>query len=400
VDENYKVMNFTKAFEQVTNKVRVDREMFVLGVSGGADLSPEHREYLDTVFDVSLAMMLPKVKKDLGKHEFAYGAALADEFYPASGGEPGDALGLLQGGIPALDDDWHKVAKHNNTEVTEESFVEYFMAKHDDDLGRDYGKKASFEEYLKLLFLSARMAMVARPEFARGTIGGHGFRYAALGASEFYFDGTRGADTAGLVSKVDERWTAAHHVDRDMAHSFWEDENPAGRLFHDAVFQMSTAMMLPAQKKDLGRHSFSYGLLFAYEWYSADGSVPDVLGLTKTSSPCDASFPELPAVRKSLEADWTEVSPEGRRVSKQQFVNHYVKKFEKKLTGNGALASYKKYLAAAFFAGQMAMANFPKRVASGTLGAHCFKYAGLLAGEFHFSGRSGGYSDSLKLLSV
>ena len=65
--------------------------------------------------------------------------------------------------------------------------------------------------------------------------------------------------------------------------------------FLNATFDASTALMLPAQKADLGGHCFRYGALMAGEFYFAaaknaaagpggcgcDTPVSDVLGITK-----------------------------------------------------------------------------------------------------------------------
>merc|ERR1719464_380396 len=142
--------------------------------------------------------MLPRVQVDLGKHCFGYAHLLAGEFYngPAGGkGEPKDLLGL-RGGTAGrhsalflgrlreeLDSDWEKIDKVKGR-VTQAAFVDYFARKYEESCPFD--QQEAFKKFLAQDFLAASAMM--KPRVTK-TIGGHCFRYAAMMAGEFYFNG-------------------------------------------------------------------------------------------------------------------------------------------------------------------------------------------------------------------
>jgi hypothetical protein len=149
------------------------------------------------------------------------------------------------------------------------------------------------------------------------------------------------------------------------------------QAYVNALFDTATAMMLPAEKTDLGKHCFGYAALLAHEFY-AQGKPEDMLALTSSTKPAD----RLAAIRQDLDADWAAVEKdEEGRVAVDVFVSYFLGKY----TGNIApenQGSFEKFLVQDF---QSALAMMlPKQKT--TLGGHCFRYASLMAGEFYFDG--------------
>jgi hypothetical protein len=68
------------------------------------------------------------------------------------------------------------------------------------------------------------------------------------------------------------------------------------------LFDTATALMLPSQKTDLGKHCFGYATLLAMEFYMG-GTPADSLALKADSKPSD----RLATVRDELDADWASV---------------------------------------------------------------------------------------------
>merc|ERR1719401_2039110 len=90
------------------------------------------------------------------------------------------------------------------------TFIGFYQHKYYGKLGR--GQAQAFNTFLEKVFLSARMMMLLLPQkFAMGTLGGHCFRYAALAAGQFYFQG-KSSNELRLedMGEAHERWTSAH----------------------------------------------------------------------------------------------------------------------------------------------------------------------------------------------
>lgn len=175
---------------------RVPRDVFVQYCIRTSPLSFENVElycsylaYVNALFDMATAMMLPAKKTDLGKHCFAYGLLLAFEFY---WGTPADRLCLASSDRPmdpyseirsALDLDWSKVAKDSEGRVKFEAFKSYFVRKYANVLTQ--GTLLCYEAFLKQTFCSCLSMMLPK---LKDSLGGHCFRYGALMAGEFYFN--------------------------------------------------------------------------------------------------------------------------------------------------------------------------------------------------------------------
>lgn len=179
-----------------------------------------------------------------------------------------------------------------------------------------------------------------------------------------------------------------------------ESGKPDYLTFLDSVFKSAFSMMLlhpqPSEKyydgmPTLGEHCFKYAGALAGEYYFGGNNGADRLGLS-----------EVPA----LTDDWnnaTKVPVGGTgRVTLEHFEQLYLTKFASSLTEH-TRPKYKQFLSNTFVASFSMMLATPDLASKmyqsgGTLGGHCFRYAGLMAGEFYFSGGSG-YSDLLHLVS-
>jgi len=161
--------------------------------------------YLNELFDAATWMMLPAKKADLGKHCFGYAFLLSREFYTDA---PCDVLGLVRVPKPndrysslraQLDTDCSCVHKDAEGRVTLASFQRYFEDRH---ARMFFGAKtapatlADFRQYLGILFNACLGMMLPT---SASTLGGHGFRYAALNAGEFYFPDVKVTDALGLL---------------------------------------------------------------------------------------------------------------------------------------------------------------------------------------------------------
>lgn len=373
---------------------RVDRDLFISQFldTTRPDVEALHLGYLQSVFDSAIAMMLPAVKTDLGKHCFTYASILAEEFYAADGSAP-DKLGLVGGANAELDADWTAVSKNSEGRVALESFKQFYTTKYSLQV---QGQTVAFTSFLEYVFLSARMMMLLLPDkFAKGTLGGHCFRYAGLMVGEFYFGG-KATDKLGVLTTTatNTRWALAHaglvdgRVDQDMfvaAFVQQQRDDHHFRAYVEAIFKASTAMMLPSLKKDLGKHCFGYGALLANEFYTSSGSSADGLGLVSGSSGCDTT--QLQLARASLNADFAAVAKDlDGRVNETAFVNFYMQKNAGLLAASGSSAAYQRFLHHCFYIGRSMMLKLPDKFKKNSLGGHCFRYSGLMAGEFYFDG--------------
>merc|ERR1719162_2965297 len=170
---------------------RVGRDLFVETCVSGSSFpdSPSFRMYLNDVFDLGLAMMLPTVKSDLGRHCFSYGYILSKEFY---GSKPLDSMDLDSD--VDLDDLWSVVAKDAAGRVTAPAFKVAMHAKLDP--GHSPEEVAALDTYLDKCFTTSLSMMLPA---SKTTLGSHCFRYAAMAAGEFYFSGNA-QDAFGLVT--------------------------------------------------------------------------------------------------------------------------------------------------------------------------------------------------------
>eukprot|EP00931_Biecheleriopsis_adriatica_P047930 TRINITY_DN27667_c0_g1_i1.p1 TRINITY_DN27667_c0_g1~~TRINITY_DN27667_c0_g1_i1.p1 ORF type:complete len:242 (-),score=60.07 TRINITY_DN27667_c0_g1_i1:12-737(-) len=193
-------------------------------------------------------------------------------------------------------------------------------------------------------------------------------------------------------STVRARWEAAHKTLPDpsarVPATVFASVNACGAqsrqaeygVFLAAVFEASTALMLPAVKADLGKHCFGYGCLLADEFYFDSKAGPaDKLKLVTQELPCDSLL--LP-LRQELDGDWAAVKKDSDgRVTGSTFREHCLSKYAKQLGDVAAVRqNYEKFLAKVFDVG-LKMSGTTK----GTLGGHCFRYATLFAGEFYFA---------------
>lgn len=142
-----------------------------------------------------------------------------------------------------------------------------------------------------------------------------------------------------------------------------------------AIFEASTAMMLPSVKNDLGQHCFGYGFLLAGEFY---GDKPrDQLKLVAGSKPKD----KLTSVRADLDRDWEQVlKDDNGRVTLYGFVNYFLEKHSGSLDA-ATKGVYTMFLQKTFQSCLKMMLPDIKT----TLGGHCFRYGDLMAGEFYFA---------------
>jgi len=376
---------WARAHELNSFNDRVDRSTFVTTCMSTAPASFLNRKsafekYLNDIFDLGLKMMLPTEKNDLGRHCFSYGYLLSKEFY---GDAPSDALGLVSGASSDLDADWAAVVKDGNGRVTSAAFKAAMKSKHGSKVSD--AEASSFDAYLDQAFKVGQSMML--PE-VKSTLGGHCFRYAALAAGEFYFDG-KGADVLGLTSiaggvrVASAGWALAHEnmspsarVDKDTfidtamktAPLSFLSLKPAFKQYLSAIFEMSTGMMLPNVKTDLGRHCFSYGYMMSKEFYGEYGSSLDVLNLKNGAWP-------------DLDVAWTKVEKDGDgRVTQAAFKAAMKQKHGSKVDAAHE-AAFGTYLDQAFTVGLSMMLPAEKS----TLGGHCFRYAALAAGEFYFA---------------
>eukprot|EP00747_Dinoflagellata_sp_TGD_P212313 gnl/TRDRNA2_/TRDRNA2_85428_c0_seq1.p1 gnl/TRDRNA2_/TRDRNA2_85428_c0~~gnl/TRDRNA2_/TRDRNA2_85428_c0_seq1.p1 ORF type:complete len:227 (+),score=52.30 gnl/TRDRNA2_/TRDRNA2_85428_c0_seq1:54-734(+) len=183
---------------------RVPKDVFVEHLMKSAPVDPEKRKayeaYATELFATATAMMLPNAKKDVGKHCFGYASLLSSEFYAD---KPQDRMGLaaserpndhLAGLRQELDADWAAVAKDGDGRVTLEAFKAHFVAKHTAKLSSTETKQA-YDAFLQQNFKSSLAMMLPAKKV---TLGGHCFRYGALMAGEFYFDG-KSADVLGVT---------------------------------------------------------------------------------------------------------------------------------------------------------------------------------------------------------
>merc|ERR1719162_985294 len=273
---------WTEAHIGIAADTRVGRDLFVeTCVSGSSFLdSSSFRTYLNNVFDLGLAMMLPTVKSDLGRHCFSYGYILSKEFY---GDEPLDVLDLNYD--VDLDALWGTVAKDADGRVTASAFKAAMHAKLDPE-HRDE-EVAALDTYLDKVFTTSLSMMLPA---SKTTLGSHCTRYAAMAAGEFYFSGNA-EDAFGLVTpavvvpSVDgstiaaNAWTSAHvgiAADTRVGRDLFVETCVSGSSFPDSssfrtylnnVFDLGLAMMLPTVKSDLGQHCFSYGYILSKEFY-------------------------------------------------------------------------------------------------------------------------------------
>jgi len=146
----------------------------------------------------------------------------------------------------------------------------------------------------------------------------------------------------------------------------------------NSLFDNATAMMLPAQKTDLGKHCFGYAVLMASEFYW--GQPADRLCLTGSERPQD----QYAQIRSELDLDWSSVAKDSEgRVPFEAFRDYFVAKYSNLLIQE-TVPCYIAFLKKNFCACLSMM--LPKL--KDTLGGHCFRYGAMIAGEFYFDAAS------------
>jgi hypothetical protein len=141
------------------------------------------------------------------------------------------------------------------------------------------------------------------------------------------------------------------------------------------LFDTATALMLPSQKTDLGKHCFGYATLLAMEFYMG-GTPADSLALKADSKPSD----RLATVRDELDADWASVPKDVEgRVTYDAFVRYFLSKHASQLAPE-TQECFEQFLLQDFRSALAMMIPEQKE----TLGGHCFRYAAMMAGEFYF----------------
>jgi len=152
------------------------------------------------------------------------------------------------------------------------------------------------------------------------------------------------------------------------------EQREAFEAFANDLFDASTGLMLPAQKADLGKHCFSYGYLLSKEFYA--DKPEDQLSLVAEGRPVDS----LQELREQLDSDWAAVrKDDDGRVTLEAFKEQMVSKHAGQLVPESS-ANFEASLELDFKSALSMMLPAQKT----TLGGHCFRYAGLMAGEFYF----------------
>jgi len=300
-----------------------------------------YRTYINTLFNAAISMMLPAKKDSVGQHCFGAVAPMAGEFYF---GRKAPSKVLLE--------DWPNLDKDDEGRVTLATFKEHFKLKFRSLLTP--ALEQSYDKYLNSVFEAAVSMML--PSKKR-TVGQHCYKYASELADEFYFTD----------------WTAVqkNHAGRVTEHAFIAYYAKKNRGDDDYVqylrslFHTATRMMLPARKDTLGIHCFNNAAAMAGEFYFY-GRGP---GLD----------------RKHYGRDWDAIGKDSHsRVNGDTFVKFFKKKY---VTWHLAASKEQQrafdiYLRSTFRTSTQMM--LPKT--KGSLGAHCFKWASMMAGEFYFEG--------------
>lgn len=153
-----------------------------------------------------------------------------------------------------------------------------------------------------------------------------------------------------------------------------EERMPYYEEYANALFDVGTAFMFPERRDDVGQHAFGYAYLMAVEFY--DDQPTDYLGLAREERAED----EYATLRADLDQDWDNVQRDQEgRVTNDVFVDYYLNKHSDKLVQETSEA-YASFLVHVFRTCLCMMLPEQRE----TLGGHCFRYGGLLAGEFYF----------------
>lgn len=165
-----------------------------------------------------------------------------------------------------------------------------------------------------------------------------------------------------------------------------EDGVPGYEAFLDSVFDAAFGMALLRPqlavdyhgKPTLGVHSFKYASVMAGEYYFGGHDGQDRLRLSEVQTLTD-DWKSAPKV---------EVGGQNR-VTEEGFAHVYKTRFARLLTEN-TMPAYEEFLGLVFSASFDMMLAKPdldsKRFeGAGTLGGHCFRYAGLMARKFYFA---------------
>lgn len=153
-----------------------------------------------------------------------------------------------------------------------------------------------------------------------------------------------------------------------------QTKREAFQQYANILFDTGTALMGPSRRTDLGKHGFGYASLLASEFYA--DKPQDRLGLARWERPDDDLF----LLRAELDQDWDRVKKDDSGlVTKAAFKEYFLEKYAGKLIPESR--HYFMLFLDQDFSVCISM-MLPER--KKTLGGHSFRYAALLAGEFHF----------------
>lgn len=190
------------------------------------------------------------------------------------------------------------------------------------------------------------------------------------------------------------------------------------RLFLAKVFEASVAMMPPVEagpprvyKDTLGGHCFKYASILAHEYYFL--RVPtDHLDLVKPVGDRDFHASPLKLLQFEMDSEWSDAEPDKipsgelkGRITRDNFIHFYGQFYSNRVQGpegGGTTAAgeelpeqaptsevFEEFLGRTWDAAHEMMNPWGAMMRKESLGAHCFKYAGVLVGEYYFTGNPG-----------
>jgi len=177
--------------------------------------------------------------------------------------------------------------------VTHDAFVEYFKEAHKTELTETPTSQAHYNKYLEHLW-TLSLSMNNSP--SEDTLGPRHFKYAAIEAGSFYFNGHSAPSMPPAFSETrdmamaDRDW---QKVDKDSEgrvtrvrftkffekkHRHQANRKEEYHKFIDALFELALEMMLPASESEmgfftLGKHCFKSAAVMAEQYY-VQGRMP------------------------------------------------------------------------------------------------------------------------------
>merc|ERR1712070_127504 len=99
------------------------------------------------------------------------------------------------------------------------------------------------------------------------------------------------------------------------------------------MFKAATGLMLPKDKKDLGKHCFGYSSILVNEYYegSSEDDAPDLLGLLQ--APVMDWIDPLKSLRHQLSQDWSKAKNHEGHCDLDSFRNILRERHARKLGG-------------------------------------------------------------------